>query len=115
MLPFPTAVLGAAFQDGTAGDQLAGVVLYAALAGPTAVMWLLIFGYLAAHPQLLTAHTPPGFFAAERRRAMLGILSYAAAAAVAVIAPTVALGICVALPVFYAITSGGWTRPARRP
>ncbi len=114
VLPLPTAVLGAAFQDGTAGDLLAGVVLYAALAGLTAVMWLLIFGYLAGHPQLLVAHTPPGFFAAERRRAVLGIVSYAAAAAVALLSPTAALGICVALPVFYAITSSGWSRRARR-
>lgn len=107
VLPFPTAVLGAAFQDGDPADQRAAELLYTGLAGLTAVAWLIIFSYLARHPQLLHQHTNARFFAGERRRAALGIGGYAAAAATALILPVAALALCLALPIFYALTSAG--------
>ena len=107
VLPFPTAVLGAAFQDGDPVDQRSAALLYTGLAGLTAVAWLIIFSYLAGHPHLLQPQTGAAFFARERRRAALGIGGYAAAAATALILPVAALALCLALPLFYAFTSGG--------
>jgi hypothetical protein len=93
--------------DGDPADQRAAALLYTGLAGLTAGAWLIIFSYLAGHPHLLHPHTGAAFFAGERRRAALGIGGYAAAAATALALPVAALVLCLALPIFYAVTSAG--------
>jgi uncharacterized membrane protein len=110
VLPFPTAVLSNAFQLGGHADEVAAFVLYALVAAVTAATWLLLFQYLSTHERLLARHTPIAFFAAERRRALLGVIAYLLAAAVALWQPLGSLSIVCALPVFYGMTSEGWRR-----
>lgn len=108
VLPFPTAVLSSAVLDGRRLDEVTAFVLYALVAAFMASTWLLLFHHLATHERLLAAETPAVFFARERRRALVGVLAYLAAAAVAVWQPVASLLIICALPVFYGATSEGW-------
>lgn len=114
VLPFPTAVLGSAFQHGSHADQRAAVILYCGIAGVMACTWLAFFQYLCRHPELHDTATPAGFFADERLRSMLGLASYASAAALSTWHSLVGLVLIAALPVFYGITSNGWNRSPRR-
>ena len=108
ILPFPTAVLGAAFQHGSGRDQTTGLVLYALVSAASASTWLLLYRYLANNKRLLRAHTPASFFAHEQRRALTGVAFYFAAAVMAIWQPIVGLFITIVLPVFFGITSEGW-------
>ncbi len=111
-LSFPTAVVSSAFQEGSRADERAGLLLYAAVAGLTVASWLGIFHYLSRHPELLPAESHARFFAAERRRAVLGLVAYAICAVISLILPVAALVLACALPVFYGITSQG-VRPGQ--
>jgi uncharacterized membrane protein len=110
VLPFPTAVLGSAFQHGSRADQTAAVILYCAVATVMACTWLTLFQYLCRHPDLHDPGTPADFFAAERTRSTLGIGSYVVAMALSLWQPLAALVLASALPIFYGITSNGWHR-----
>lgn len=107
VLPFPTAVLGSAFQHGDHGDQVTGLVFYALVSATMAATWLLLFHYLAANERLLAEHTAASFFAQERQRALVGVGFYLLAAAVAVWQPLAGLAVAATLPVFYGATSEG--------
>jgi uncharacterized membrane protein len=109
VLPFPTAVLGNAFQFGSRADEVTAFVLYALVAAVMALTWLLLFHYLSVSGRLLEPNTPSAFFVAERRRALLGLIAYLLAAALALVVPVGSLIIVCVLPVFYGITSEGWT------
>ena len=74
-----------------------------------ALTWLVLFHYLSVSERLLASGTSPAFFVQERHRALLGIASYLVAVAVAPWQPLASLVIIVALPVFYGLTSEGWT------
>jgi uncharacterized membrane protein len=112
VLPFPTAVVGTAFQVGDQADQRTAIILYAIAGMASASAWLLLFHYLSRHPRLLVDEAHTGFFGEERRRAVTGITAYAAAAAAALWQPVAGLIILCTLPVFYGLTSTGWrTRP----
>ena len=110
VLPFPTAVLGSAFQHGSRADQTAGIILYCAVAAVMACTWLTLFQYLCHHPDLHDPATPEDFFEGERTRSTLGIASYVAAVALSLWQPLAALVLAAALPIFYGITSNGWNR-----
>jgi hypothetical protein len=112
VLPFPTAVLSRAFQHEDHPDKVTAFVLYALVAEFMASTWLLLFHYLSTHERLLTAQTSSSCFAAERRRALLGVIAYLVAAAVALWLPYGSLVIICVLPVFYGATSEGWRWPA---
>jgi uncharacterized membrane protein len=109
VLPFPTAVLGNAFQYGNHADEVTAFVLYALVAAVMALTWLVLFHYLTTSQRLLEANTPSSFFAAERRRALLGLIAYLLAAVLALVLPVGSLIIVCVLPVFYGITSEGWS------
>jgi len=109
VLPFPTATLAYAMQHGTRDDQFAAVVLYALVAAAMGLTWLIMFVYLDGHRELLRGDVSPGFFREERRRAALGILSPAIAIAIAIVAPSAALFTFLLLPIFYGLTTEGWT------
>jgi uncharacterized membrane protein len=114
VLPFPTAALSNAFQLGTPADEVTAFVLYALVAAATAATWLLLFQYLSTHERLLERHTPASFFAAERRRALVGVVAYLLAAPLGLWEPLGSLLIICALPVFYGLTSEGWRGPWTR-
>ena len=73
-----------------------------------ALTWLLLFHYLSVNERLLEPDTPSSFFVAERRRALLGLIAYLLAAALAVAVPVGSLIIVCVLPVFYGLPSEGW-------
>ncbi|AGL16338.1 TMEM175 family protein [Actinoplanes sp. N902-109] len=106
-LSFPTAVVSSAFQHGDRAGERAALLLYAAVAGLTVAAWLSIFHYLSRRPALLERESHALFFAAERRRAVLGLVAYAMCAAVSLASPVLALGVALVLPVFYGLTSEG--------
>ena len=116
VLPFPTAVLGDAFQHGSHADQVAGLTFYALVAAAMAGAWLLLFQYLSANERLLAEGTPPSFFGQERRRAILGLGLYLIVALIGLWQPMAGLVVASGLPVFYGLTTEGWspTRPGRR-
>jgi uncharacterized membrane protein len=111
VLPFPTAVLSSAFRYGGRRNETTAIVLYALVAAFMALTWLLLFHYLAANERLIAQHTRASFFAAERRRALLGLVAYLLAAAAVLWQPLASLVILCVLPVFYGATSEGWSRP----
>jgi uncharacterized membrane protein len=111
VLPFPTAVVGSAFQVGGSGDQKAALVFYAATGATTAASWLLLFHFLSHTPGLLHDEGQAAFFAQERHRAGAGLLLYAASGLVALWLPVAGLAIACTLPVFYAITNAGLRPP----
>jgi uncharacterized membrane protein len=71
---------------------------------------LLGVSVLATHERLLAQHTRASFFAAERRRALLGLIAYLLAAAAVLWQPLASLVILCVLPIFYGATSEGWSR-----
>lgn len=107
VLPFPTAVVGNAFQHGDTDDQRVALVLYSLIGVTTVAAWLLLYHFLAHNPRLLHDPTHARFFAGERRRSWVGILAYALAALAASTYPVAGLVVACLLPVFYAITSDG--------
>jgi uncharacterized membrane protein len=117
VLPFPTAVLSNAFQHGNRLDEMTASVFYGLAAGLASAVWLVLYHYLFMNERLLTRRASVAFFAGERRRALVGIVSYFLAALIALWEPAASLVILCALPVFYGVTSEGWRglRRRRRP
>jgi uncharacterized membrane protein len=117
VLPFPTAVVGSAFQLGDPRDERTAIIFYAVAGAASAAAWLLLFHFLPRTPRLLNDEVHATFFARERRRASVGVAGYAAAALSAIWYPIAGLTILSALPIFYGVTSTGWrsARGHRRP
>lgn len=114
VLPFPTAELAFAMgREGTRGDKLSALLLYAVISAAMAGAWLIMFVYLNRHPALLRPGVTAGFFRTERLRAVLGICAAFVPVLVGLLNPMVALGFLVAMPVFYAATADGLK--SRRP
>jgi uncharacterized membrane protein len=110
LIPFPTAVLSTALQEGSALDATVAVELYAAIGGLMCLSWLFLFHVLSINPHLLETHVERTFFPQERHRAVLGCALYAFAGMTGwFYSPKLALAIFLALPVFYGITSEGLT------
>jgi uncharacterized membrane protein len=117
VLPFPTAELAFAMgPEGTRGDKVSALLLYAVLSAAMALSWLIIFIYLQRHPQLLYPGVTAGFFRSERLRAVAGIFAAFVPVLVGLVAPLTALGFVVVMPIFYAATAEGLRsrRAARR-
>lgn len=115
LIPFPTAVLAEALQGGNADDQRAAVILYGIFAAMMSAAWIPIFPYLERHRERLAPDVPPGYFAAQRSRPWVGVASYAAAIAAALLlSPWVGLGIFVLLVLYHTWTSEGVPRAGRQ-
>jgi hypothetical protein len=70
----------------------------------TTVKW----GATSRHPELVKEDVDQGFFPGERTRALIGVALYAAAGVLGyMVAPSIALAVFLALPIFYGITSEG--------
>jgi uncharacterized membrane protein len=108
LIPFPTTVMSATLQESNLADSRAAIGLYAVVGALMCAAWWVFFHHLVRRPNLTEAGVPERFFAAERTRAAIGVVLYLAGAlAGIVIAPVAALGIYLALPVFFGVTSEG--------
>ena len=114
LLPFPTAVVGNAFQHGTHHDQAVSLTFYGCVSAAMSLGWLVLFHYLSRNERLLVRDTPASFFVQEGRRAAFGVAVYALAALAAIWQPVVSLAMFALLPVFYGLTTEGWSRGSRR-
>jgi uncharacterized membrane protein len=110
LIPFPTALLSVALQNGNASDATVAVEIYAAVGCAMCLSWLALFHIVAIHPYLQEEYVEPSYFPKERQRALLGAVLYAFAAVVGwAYSASAALLIFLVLPVFYGITSEGLT------
>jgi uncharacterized membrane protein len=115
LIPFPTAVLSTALQNGTSFDASVAVALYAVIGSAMCLAWLLLFHVLSIRAYLLEDTIDPAFFPKERLRASLGIVLYGVAGVLGwVYSPMMALLIYLALPIFFGITSEGLTETTAR-
>src|SRR4030088_8751 len=110
LIPFPTAILSTAIENGNEFDAKVAVTLYAAIAGAMCLSWLVVFHVLSIHPYLVEDGVSSDFFPKERFRAWLGVILYAIAGLAGWLStPRLALLVFLALPIFYGITSEGLT------
>ncbi|WP_162850650.1 TMEM175 family protein [Amnibacterium kyonggiense] len=116
VLPFPTSVLADAIRAGSLVDQRVAIGLYGLVSAATTVPWLLLYHHLHATPELARDGTRPGYFGAQRTRAVAGMVGFLLAIVLGVtLSPLVGLALFVALPLFYAITSEGALPRASTP
>ncbi|TMQ69373.1 MAG: DUF1211 domain-containing protein [Candidatus Eisenbacteria bacterium] len=102
VVPFPTAVIASAYRVGTAADQAAAVVAYAAVGMASGVAWTLLFSYLRGRPDLLDPATDPRWF--RLSESFVTLVGYGLAAVVGwSISPAIALAIFLIFPVLYVI------------
>jgi uncharacterized membrane protein len=107
VLPFPTSVLGNAFQHGDRADQQVALVLYALVASSMCLSWLAVYRHLSAHERLLAEGTPPSFFVRERRRSWVGLAANVLSVLTGLLVPAAGLVVAALLPVFYGLTNAG--------
>ncbi len=115
LIPFPTATLAAAFAEGNRYDERVGVALYALLATPMSVPWLVIFWYLRGHPDLWAAGVSDGYIRAQLPRPVTGIVLYGLSGLVGwFVGPVLGVVVFVVMIVYHAVTSEGLRGFSRR-
>ena len=113
VLPFPTSVVAQYLRAGGTDAKVA-VSFYGLLSMLNGFAWLGFWVHLARYPVLLQEPYDAAYARLERRRTATGVATYAAATAVAWLAPMVALLLFLAVAIFYAVTSSGSRLPAAR-
>jgi uncharacterized membrane protein len=102
VVPFPTAVIAAAYRIGTPEDQAAAVVAYAVVGMASGVAWLLVFGYLRTRPELSDPRSPTEFY--RRSEPVITLAGYGAAALIGwFVSPSIALLIFLVFPAIYVV------------
>ncbi|GAA4579839.1 TMEM175 family protein [Micromonospora coerulea] len=118
VIPFPTAVLAAAFaHDGNDHDRRVAVLLYALTAAAMSAPWLAFFSYLHRRPALLGEGVSAAHVAAQRARPITGMLLYLFSGALGwFVSPLLGLIGIVVMILYHALTSEGVRRrwPHRR-
>ncbi len=115
VLPFPTAVLARALEEGTDPDRTSAVVLYTAVSVLQSLSWFLLYRHLRRRPDLLADPDDHTLFNGEQARSLIGAACYVLVGLLAVILPTTAAVLVLVLPLFYGLTSHRLTvRAAQR-
>lgn len=114
LLPFPTAVLAAHVSDPGWNGRVA-----AALYGLSGVLmtlpWVGLWRHLAHAPHLFRPPFDAAFARREAPRAWVGVFAYLGCGALSFLSPYLAAFLYLAIAVFYALTSQGWSSfPGRR-
>jgi uncharacterized membrane protein len=108
LLPFPTAVVADALENGNRTDARVAVALYALVGALLSASWWVFLHYLARHPELIEQHVDDAFFGRERRRAEAGMLLYVVGGVLgALVVPPIGLAVFIILPIYYGLTSHG--------
>lgn len=108
LLPFPTAIVAHALREGSQPDQRAAIAFYSLISALLSACWLALYHYLTRHPDLVRDGIDSRFFAAERLRALVGIILYVIAGLLGyLVVPFIGLVFFLVLPAFYGITSSG--------
>ena len=113
LFPWPASVISAAVQKGDHGDQVAAMVLYAAVGFLVPLAWILLYGYLARSPHLLRDASGVAFARSAARRSLVSVVVFPAAAVLAFVEPVAALIAFAVLPFFF-IAAVLFVPPARR-
>ena len=101
LFPWPASVISAAVQKGDHGDQVAAMVLYAAVGFLVPLAWILLYGYLARTPYLLRDASGVAFARSAARRSLVSVVVFPAAAVLAFVEPVAALIAFAVLPFFF--------------
>jgi TMEM175 potassium channel family protein len=110
ILPFPTSVVAQYLRAGGTDAKVA-VSFYGLISMLNGFTWLGSWVHLARYPELLHEPYDAAYAQLERRRTAMGVATYAAATAIAWLAPIVALFLFLAVAIFYAVTSSGSRLP----
>jgi len=105
VLPFPTALLARALQDGTTSDRTAATAVYAVVSALMGSSWLILYRHLARNPVLLIDAAEAGAFHSAEGRAIIGFATYSLTAVLSAVVPIASAILIFALPVFYGFTS----------
>ena len=101
LFPWPASVISAAARTGDRGDQIAAMVLYAAVGFLVPLAWDVLYFTVARSPHLLSDPAGAAFARKAARRSTVSIVVYPAAAAIAFVEPVIALAAFAALPMFF--------------
>ncbi len=113
-LPFPTAILAAHLHDPGWNGRVAAV-LYGLTGVLMTLPWVGLWRHLVRVPHLFLAPFDAPFARREGVRAWVGVFAYAGCAALGLLSPYLAAFLYLAIAVFYALTSSGWSSlPGRR-
>ncbi len=120
LTPFPNALVADALRTGLtseAAKTAAGA--YGFVFMMMTLPWIFIWERLARRPELLRPPYTAAWARRERIRGALGASIYAAGIGIAWISPLVAMGLFLALALFYAVTARGFapdlgSRPSQR-
>lgn len=117
LLPFPTALVSRALQEGNLADERTAVASYAIVGALLCGSWWVFFHYLLRRRDLLREDVDPRLLRLERTRSVVGLALYALGGVLGYLAvPLIALAVFLVLPVFYGVSSASLyeTRLARR-
>jgi len=109
-LPFPTALLADYVAEPGPNANVAAAA-YGLTATFMALPWGFFWRHLRDHPELLETGYDAAHAQVEFKRGTLGLPIYAAATAVSLVQPLLALALYAGIAAMYAITSQGWTDP----
>ncbi|MET8348470.1 MULTISPECIES: TMEM175 family protein [unclassified Micromonospora] len=111
IIPFPTAVLASVLTHGDTADRRAAVALYALAAALMSAPWLVFFGYLHRHPELLQRGVSPGYVRTQRLRPVTGLVLYGLSGLLGwFVNPMLGLIGVIVMIVYHAFTSEGLRR-----
>lgn len=76
VLPYPTAVLAAAFRDGNLADERTAIILYGSMAFVMGLSWAVLFWIISRHPQLWSTPNSGPMWQRVTRWAVGGAFAY---------------------------------------
>ncbi|SBV25142.1 Uncharacterized membrane protein [Micromonospora krabiensis] len=108
VIPFPTAVLASALDDGNADDLRVAVVMYSVAAALMSAPWLLFFAYLRRHPTVLGSHVGRDEVRRQEARPITGLVLYGLTGLLGwIVNPMLGLAGIVVMIIYHGLTSEG--------